>query len=251
MFLKLEFKENQATSGELSTTTRVLLAIAIVALGTSLIYAILSAGKAPPDLAAQVAEKLDLSGVGNPVTAVLLNFRSYDTLLEVAVLLVVAVAIMPPRLSSSAGKRFLFVNDTHNPHVPDPILLNLLKWLVPLAILLGGYLLWTGAYSPGGAFQAAAVIAGAGVALSLGGRHKFAWEISGVRLASSLGLLVFVTVAATNAFITGTTLQYPIDHASTLILLVETFTTVSIATILLLLFAQLKSLADPPGEMHQ
>jgi multisubunit Na+/H+ antiporter MnhB subunit len=35
----------------------------------------------------ELAEALPLSGVGNPVTAVLLNFRAWDTLLESIVLL--------------------------------------------------------------------------------------------------------------------------------------------------------------------
>ena len=34
-----------------------------------------------------VERRLDESGVSNPVTAVLLNFRGYDTLLEITVLL--------------------------------------------------------------------------------------------------------------------------------------------------------------------
>lgn len=41
------------------------------------------------------ADNFPPSGVGNPVTAVLLNFRAYDTLLEVAVLLAAVFAVLP------------------------------------------------------------------------------------------------------------------------------------------------------------
>ncbi|MDP3892698.1 hydrogenase subunit MbhD domain-containing protein, partial [Nocardioides sp.] len=44
-----------------------------------------------------VADRVGESGVEHPVTAVLLNFRSYDTLLEVAVLLVAILAALALR----------------------------------------------------------------------------------------------------------------------------------------------------------
>ena len=50
----------------------------------------------PPDaagLSAQVAANLQTSGVSNPVTAVLLNFRGYDTLLEMVVLLLALLGV--------------------------------------------------------------------------------------------------------------------------------------------------------------
>ena len=42
-------------------------------------------------LTAGVIAKMDQSGASHPVTAVLMNFRGYDTLLEVMVLLVVSI----------------------------------------------------------------------------------------------------------------------------------------------------------------
>ncbi len=246
MFLEPEFREHKATSAELPTRSRYLVGICIVVLGAALMFAIVDADKAAPNLAALAAEKLSLSGVENPVTAVLLNFRSYDTLLEIAVLLIVAVAILPAPISaraqSTAKARFLFTDDTR---LVNLVLAGLLRWLVPLAIVLGGYLLWTGAYTPGGAFQAGAVIAGAGVALSLAGRYDFIWQTTGVRLSLSLGLLMFVMVAAANAIVTGTILQYPINYAGLLILMVEVAATVSIAAILLLLFTRLRAMVAP------
>ena len=49
-----------------------------------------------------VASNMAASGVENPVTAVLLNFRGYDTLLEIGVLLLVtyipALSLWIPRM---------------------------------------------------------------------------------------------------------------------------------------------------------
>ncbi len=244
MFLKLEFQEHKLSSAGLSSATRYLLGILITVLSAALAFVIIRSEKAAPDLATLATNKLNLSGVENPVTAVLLNFRSYDTLLEIAVLLIVAVSILPDRLPiPAATAKIQFLSNMH-PHSVNPVLVGLLKWLIPLAIVMGGYLLWTGAYTPGGAFQAGAVVAGAGVALSLAGHHRFIWQTASVRISLSLGLLMFVMVAAANAIITGTTLQYPTPYAGSFILIIEVAATVSIAATLLLLFTQLKAMVE-------
>ncbi len=248
MFLKLETRETGSDVG-LSTLACFLLGVVITTLSAALIIAVIVSDKAAPELASLAMQNLNTSGVENPVTAVLLNFRSYDTLLEIAVLLIVAVAVLPDQCfagkTSLPAKRFLSRNVKHQ---VNPVLAGLLKWLVPLALLVGGYLLWIGAYAPGGAFQAGAVIAGAGVALSLAGQHDFTWQTTSVRITLSLGLLVFIVVAAINNLITGTTLQYPVSYAGLFILIIEVAATISIAAILLLLFVCLKAIAEPARE---
>ena len=105
----------------------------------------------------QISAQLPNSGVTNPVTAVLLNFRAYDTLLELAVLLAAALGI-------------LAMGPARPPYrTAGPLLKGLIRWLVPLLILTAGYLLWAGAHAPGGAFQAGALLAAAAVMLRLGG----------------------------------------------------------------------------------
>ena len=57
----------------------------------------------PVRLADQITAQLPNSGVGNPVTAVLLNFRAYDTLLELGVLLAAVLGILAPGGAVQAG----------------------------------------------------------------------------------------------------------------------------------------------------
>jgi multisubunit Na+/H+ antiporter MnhB subunit len=59
----------------------------ILALAAGLGYTVLSLPDQAQGLQGAVADQLEKSGVTNPVTAVLLNFRGYDTLLEMVVLL--------------------------------------------------------------------------------------------------------------------------------------------------------------------
>ena len=60
-----------------------MVALLLVAVGLG--YSILTLPSHAPGLSAEVAAQIKASGVSNPVTAVLLNFRGYDTLLEMVV----------------------------------------------------------------------------------------------------------------------------------------------------------------------
>ncbi|HLS14914.1 MAG TPA: hydrogenase subunit MbhD domain-containing protein [Beutenbergiaceae bacterium] len=112
---------------------------------------------------AQVQDHLAESGVEHPVTAVLLNFRSYDTLLEIAVL---AVAVLAALGLWGDGHRLPGLN----PRAPDPGPLGaMVRVLAPVLTLLLGWLLVAGSTRPGGAFQAGALLAGAVVLAYLAG----------------------------------------------------------------------------------
>lgn len=175
-------------------------------------------------LGAAVRARLDASGVSNPVTAVLLNFRAYDTLLEVAVLgiaLAASWALGPP-----AAER---------PQTAGPVLLSAMRWLGPMMVLYAGYLLWRGAFAPGGAFQAGSTLAAVGVLWLVSGVLR-PGDGTGVRLALVFGLAVFLGVGLLLALLGPGFLDYPDASAKTLILLIEAAATVSIGVILAALF---------------
>lgn len=188
--------------------------------------AMLELGPAAIDLRAPVAAHLADSGVSHPVTAVLLNYRGYDTLLEIAVLLLALLAILAVVGESPASPS----------HAAHPVLQTLGRLATPLMIVVATYLLWAGAFRPGGAFQAGAVLAAAAVLLHLVGLLP-GWSTPGLRLRIGLaaGFALFLAVAA--ALLTqGSLLQYPPAAAGALILLIESGLTVSLALILAGLF---------------
>ena len=240
MFQNLELGQ-AGDRGEQSGFVKALNAGGIGCLSIGLIYILAMGQKKSAGLAALVQEKLPDSGVDNPVTAVLLNFRSYDTLLEVAVLLIVAIAMLPAGQARNQG----LVSIDHQSPV-KPILHSFLRWLIPTAVVMSGYMLWTGSHSPGGAFQAAALLAGGGILLILSGCYRFQFDSLPARLLLSFGLIIFVLVAAIVAIQTGTILELPGNYAGSLILLVETALTLSIASILLLLYNSL-AMQIPPA----
>jgi len=174
-------------------------------------------------MADQIAAQLPNSGVTNPVTAVLLNFRAYDTLLELAVLLAAVLGIQalgPARPPYRAA---------------GPLLGGLIRWLVPLLILTAGYLLWAGAHAPGGAFQAGALLAAAAVMLRLGGDPDAGLPRPRVqRLLLVAGIAGFLLVGIVTTAIYQSFLNYPDGWSGGLILLIETAATLAIATTLAL-----------------
>jgi multisubunit Na+/H+ antiporter MnhB subunit len=167
------------------------------------------------------------SGVLNPVTAVLLNFRGYDTLLEVAVLFLAIVAIW----SMARHARIWF-------KVPDtPVLVVFVRLLLPLMVIAAGYLFWLGADFPGGAFQGGAVLGGMGVLWVAAALWQppasFGWLL---RPLLSLGILAFTAVALLTLFMGDNLLQYPPAQAKTLIIIIEGAAVLSIGATLTLLF---------------
>lgn len=179
-------------------------------------------------LAEQVQAYLPASGVEHPVTAVLLNFRGYDTLLEIAVLFLALLGVLLARGEQNAESRI---------GASPPLLLQWMARLTsPLMILVAGYLLWAGAHRPGGAFQAGSVLAAGMVLLYLSGILK-AWASLTLvlRLWATGGFLVFLCVGAA-LLSQGSLLQFPPSSAGMLILLIETGLTVSLGLVLAGLF---------------
>lgn len=206
---------------------RMLVLVSTAMLSVTLAAAMLQLPPPEVRLAKHVETQLDASGVTHPVTAVLLNFRGYDTLLEIAVLLLALLGVLAASVGdASAGLR---VSGT-----PQLVLQSLARMLVPLMVLVAGYLLWSGAHAPGGAFQAGAVLAAAGVLLYLAGLMP-AWREPGLplRIGLSAGFLLFLAVALLQQ---GALLQYPPQWAGGLILAIETGLTLSLALILAGLF---------------
>jgi len=199
---------------------------AVLTLTVLLIAAMLDPLAAGVDLRAAVTANLAASGVAHPVTAVLLNFRAYDTLLEIAVLLLALIVILASGLEAASSQ----------PRAVDPALQILARLGTPLMIVVAVYLLWASAFRPGGAFQAGAVLAAAGVLLHLCGLLP-SWQAPALKLRLGLtaGLLIFIAIAA-GLPAQGALLQYRAAQAGMLILLIETGLTVTLGLILAGLF---------------
>lgn len=235
--------ENQTKQGinkdpvQPTPLVRVFIALLAAGVGIGLSYAILSLPSVAEGLTQTVNTHLGQSGVTNPVTAVLLNFRGYDTLLEMVVLLLALLGVWA--LGAAAH--------IHE-HAPGPILDTLARLLTPLLILVATYLLWVGAHAPGGAFQAGSVLGAAGVLLRLAGwRPQVALMALPLRLVLIIGPAAFVAMALVTLLSEGQLLTYPVGHAGVLIFILEAAATLSIGVTLAALFVG----GRPKDEQHK
>ncbi len=218
--------DQSGTRNYAAHTLRWLPAALLSLVAAGLAYSVLSFPHSSAGLSVEVAANLDISGVSNPVTAVLLNFRGYDTLLEIFVLLLALLGVwslggLPPRRAAPAG----------------PVLDMLTRVLTPMLILLAAYLLWAGASAPGGAFQAGAVLGAAGVLLLLAGwRPHPRFTQLPLRLVLVAGPGLFLVTALVTIMTGRHLLEYPPERAQILIVFLEIAAALSIGTTLAALF---------------
>lgn len=205
--------------------------ILCVALAAGLGSAVLDLMRVDAGLRPEVAENLAISGADNPVTAVLLNFRGWDTLLESVVLLIALVGVWALAPDDMWGGR-----PGLRQHVrPEGVLATFGRFLPPIGLVIGIYFVWTGTSSPGGAFQGGTVLAAVWLLAMMAGLDEPPRVSSpGLRWAMVLGPALFLAVGL-YGITQGAFLSYPPAAAKGLILAVEFGLTLSIAVTLALL----------------
>jgi len=218
---------NERHALRVRATLQWVITILCAALAATLAWALVNAlDSARNDtLVLAVSDNLAASGVSNPVTAILLNFRAYDTLLELAVLLTAVLGILALGTARPDYQR------------AGPVFDGLARWLVPVLILTAGYLLWVGAHAPGGAFQAGATLAAAAVVLRLAGKRSIGLPQAGtLRVILAAGVGMFLVVGLSLLVLGRPFLGYPPAWAGSLILLIESAAMLAIAATLVLAF---------------
>jgi multisubunit Na+/H+ antiporter MnhB subunit len=205
---------------------------AVAAMGVAGVGYLAAIGLHPAaaELPALIHANLERSEVAHPVTAVLLNFRAYDTWLEVVVLLTALIAVQALAGARARSPRARRTNE-------DQVLSGVVRLLLPMMVLVGGYFLWRGTHAPGGAFQAGAVLGSAGLLAVLGARRYFDIARSAtLRFAAAVGALAFLLAAAESALSRRHFLELAPGMAGFSILLLELAVTISIALTLAGLF---------------
>jgi multisubunit Na+/H+ antiporter MnhB subunit len=199
-----------------------LLAILVALLSWSLLTLPVGNGLQP-----LVTEHIADSGVDHAVTAVLLNFRAWDTLLELAVLLISVLGVWSMRRHTPLPVR----------SVPGPVMPGMVRLLLPVTLITAIYLLWAGSHAPGGAFQAGAVLGAAGVLWVLARPRDLPEPAPALlRLGVAAGVALFIAVGSAGLLAGHGFMGYPPALAGLLILLIELAATLSIALTLVALF---------------
>ena len=195
----------------------------------------------PPSLAPEAAAAADGAGagLGNPITAVLMSYRSLDTMLEKVVLILAVIGVWSVGADEAWGR------------APAPLrqqkayapMVFLAQMLAPVGALIAIHIFWTGANAPGGAFQGGALLAAMWMVtmmaqLAQPPRVDAQW----LRLALIAGPAVFLIVGLAGETMAGSFFAYPQGLAKPIILFIEAFMVLSIAAALPML------VAGPPSE---
>ncbi|MDM0085253.1 DUF4040 domain-containing protein [Variovorax sp. J31P179] len=235
---RLRATEAPAWAERPGLATRVLAAIVSAAVAAGIGACVLLLPDPAPSLAPAVVENIAATGVGNPITAVLMSFRAMDTLLEAIVLLLGLVGVW-----SLAPDRFWGGRPGPAPtEDPNSILGYLARVLPPIGIVVGVYILWVGADHPGGKFQGATVLAAMWLLVMMAGLSDApAVDRRWVRIALAGGPAAFIAVGLLGSVIAGAFLGYPEAFAKPLIVVIEAALLPSLAVTLALL------LTGPPS----
>ena len=127
------------------------------------------------------------TGATNIVTAVVVNYRCFDTLGEVTVLFIAAIGLGAV-LATTEKKKI-----KNKVEKASLVLSTGCRFLFPFILLFGAYIFIHGHLTPGGGFQGGAIVASAYLLFYLGCRSKRISE-KGSKALESLGGLVFVIV---------------------------------------------------------
>lgn len=215
---KLKSTENAESSELPGTALKWLAAGLSAAVTVVLAVCVLTLPEPAPTLADEVAANISSTGVGNPITAVLLAFRAMDTLLEAIVLVFALIGVWsltPDRFwAGRPGMR--------QSADPNGILAYIARVLPPIGIVVGLYIFWVGADYPGGKFQGATVLAAMWLLVMMAGLADApAIGRTPLRMALVFGPLVFIGIGFLGAASAEVFLAYPIDYAKPLILVIE------------------------------
>lgn len=223
-------------------TTTIIAAGASAAVAVGLGLAVLAFPSPAPTLAPQAVAAIDATGLGNPVTAVLLAYRALDTLLEKVVVLLALLGVWsltPDHLWGGAP-------ELKEANPPQP-LVYLARTLPPFGVLIAVYMVWVGADAPGGTFQAGSILAAMWLLVMLAGLRP-APETRSLMLRLLLvgGPALFFAIGFLGFAVAGGFLAYPETLAKALIVGIEAALTIAIALALGLLVAGPSSRAPAP-----
>ena len=132
-------------------------------------------------------------GSPNVITGILLTYRAFDTLGEVAVLFMVAAGVGLV-LSGRGGSQNDVAAGTPEPPVPSSeIVQSGAVVLFPMILIFAAYIIMNGHLSAGGGFQGGAVIA-SGVMLLLLAKPDYRLSLGFLSVTESLAGALFVVV---------------------------------------------------------
>ena len=199
---------------------KTLAAILTVLIGALLLYAAedlpewgdpASPASASPVSSHFIAETGVDTEVPNMVTAVLADYRGFDTMFETVVIFIAGVAILAILKRTGAEGEAPSGNAKAAAEEPDLIVTNTVRLLVPVLQLFAFYVLAHGHVSPGGGFQGGVVMGASFILVAL------AWDLPAAMnrlsmdravMLAAVGILIYGGIGLFSMVLGGEFLDY-------------------------------------------
>lgn len=191
-----------------------LICVAIIALLLMTVAKLPQLGNPDNPINNEVSERyiekgMEETGAVNIVAGMILDYRAFDTLGESHVLFIASCCVLILLRIDSKGKGSIKEEAEENDRIYEPkndaILQYVARYLVPIIILFGIYVVFNGHISPGGGFSGGAII-GAGLILYLnayGFKKTERFFTAKTFSAISVIALGFYALSKTYSFFTG------------------------------------------------
>lgn len=187
----------------------------------------------------------ELIDIPNIVAAVLASFRGYDTLGEVYVVLTAGIGVMF-LLGGGRGRPFRRLGSNVRQGLEEHLILRVVaRILIPFILLFGFFIQFHGEYSPGGGFQAGALLVAGIILFALVKGEQRALAVIPPRVLlwlSAGGALLFGGVGVAGMLMGGEFLNYSVLASDSVagqhlgILLVELGVGMTVTAVLLSIF---------------
>ena len=148
--------------------------------------------------------------VPNMVTAVLADYRGFDTMFETVVVFIAGIAVLAI-LKGSGRRRGGNRKDHEVEAEPDLIVTNTVRLVVPIIQIFAFYVLAHGHVSPGGGFQGGVVMGASFILLALAWDLDFALlrvSQSTCIIIAALGIVIYAGIGFLSMLLGGEFLDY-------------------------------------------
>ena len=148
--------------------------------------------------------------VPNMVTAVLADYRGFDTMFETVVVFIAGIAVLAI-LKGSGRRRGGNRKDHEVEAEPDLIVTNTVRLVVPVIQIFAFYVLAHGHVSPGGGFQGGVVMGASFILLALAWDLDFALlrvSQSKCIIIAALGIVIYAGIGFLSMLLGGEFLDY-------------------------------------------
>ena len=160
-----------------------------------------------------IEKAIEETGAPNIVTAVLADYRGYDTMFETAVIFAAGIAVLLILRKFNKEEDEIYLPELSEEAEPDIIVQTITRIIVPFTQLFALYVVAHGHYSPGGGFQGGVILGASYILFAISFSLKDMLQRLSERrdiLLGGIGLLIYSGIGIISVFLGENFLNYKV-----------------------------------------